>query len=310
MDISSGWCVRTVGNGGTCMPWSEIAIMLVLVVAVLAVALVPLLVSSRRTSAASAAAARANRHATLGAVTGATLLVAVLSGFAFTALIAPAMADGRVVAVLPAVAGLCLVLAQVLTQVTWPRPAGMLREADLTRRSRADVVPVGAHRLLVAWSTSLVIALAMFTALAAGPRTVAGGTGAERVTWGPYPGLYYSAPVAVAAVLMVAATEFALRLVVLRPAVPGVSREWDLHLRRRSARHLVGGAQLALAVMLTGMLVLAGVGHRWIGQVTLGSILLTVAAVVPVIALTAQLRVPHRRTRHPFVRSGTEGAAR
>ncbi|WP_282944110.1 hypothetical protein [Cellulomonas endometrii] len=309
MYISDGVCVRTVGNGSMCVPWSTAATMLLLFAAVLAIALVPLLVSSRRTPTASGAAARANRHATLGSVTGATLLVAVLCGFAFTSLFAPIVDDGRVVAVLPAVAGLCLVSAQVLTQVTWPRPTGALREADLTRRSRADVVPVSAHRLLVAWGASLVVSLAVFARLAAGPRTVAGGTGVERLTWGPYPGLYYSVPVAVAAVVVVAATELALRLVVLRPAVLGVSREWDLHLRRRSARHLVGGAQLALAVMLTGMLVLAGLGHRSVGPVTLGSILLTAAAVVPLAALAAQLRVPRRQTWRASVRSATEAAA-
>ncbi|WP_454048687.1 hypothetical protein [Cellulomonas sp. Marseille-Q8402] len=305
----SGLCVRTAGDGSVCVPWPTAGIMLMIVVAVLAIALVPLVVSSRRVATASGAAARANRHATLGSLTGAALLVGVLCGFAFVALFAPIVADGRVVAVLPAVAGLCLVLAQALTQVTWPRPTGALRDADLVRRSRADVVPVGAHRLLVTWGLSLVVAPAAFAALAEGPRIVAGGSGADRLTWGPYPGLYYGVPVAVAAVVVLAATELALRLVLLRPAVPGVSREWDLHLRRRSARHLVGGVQLALAAMLTGVLVLAGLGHRSVGPVVLGSFLLTAAAAVALAALVAQLRIPRRRTGRASARSTVEAAA-
>lgn len=294
MYFSNGLCVRIVDDGAVCVPWPTAAIGLLLVALVLSAALVPLVVSSRRTPTASDAAVRANRHATLGSVSGAALLVAVLCLFAFGSLMARIVADGWILAVLPAVAGLCLVLAQALTQVTWPRPTGSRREADLTRRRRADVVPARTHTLLLVWAATLVAALGVFLTQAAGPRTIATHAGAERLTWGPYPGYYYAVPLVVAAVVLVVATELVLRLVLLRPAVPGVSREWDLHLRRRSARHLVGGAQLALAAMLTGALVLAGLGHRYAGPAVAGSALFAAAAVVAVVALVGVLPHPRR----------------
>lgn len=295
MYIDSGLCVRTAGGGGMCVPWPTAAIGIALVVAVLAVALVPLLVSSRRTPTASEAAVRANRHATLGSLVGATLLVAVLVVFASVSAVAPMSGNGRVVAVLPAVAGLCLVLAQALTQVTWPRPSGAVREADLTRRTRADVVPARTHRLLLAWTAALLAALVVFVAVASGPRTVADRLTAGSPDLGPYPGPYYAVPLALAAVVLVLATELALRLVVLRPAVPGVSRDWDLHLRRRSARHLVGGVQLALAATPSGVLALAGFAHRSAGPAPVGAVLLTAAAGAALVAVVALLSAPRRR---------------
>lgn len=295
MYLNSGLCFRTAGDGGMCLSWPTAALVMAIVVAVLAAALVPLLVSSRRTPTASEVAVRANRHATLGSVVGAALLVAVLIIFAFVSAVAPVFGDGRVVAVLPAVAGLCLVLAQALTQVTWPRPSGAVREADLTRRTRADVVPVRTHRLLLAWTAALLAVLVVFVAVASGPRTVADRLGARSPDLGPYPGSYYAVPLALAVIVLVVATELTLRLIVLRPAVPGVSRDWDLHLRRRSARHLVGGVQLAFAATLTGVLALAGFAHRSAGPVPVGVILLAVAAGVALVAVAALLPAPRRR---------------
>jgi hypothetical protein len=290
--INSGLCFPTAGGGVMCVAWPDAAIATAIVVAVLAAALVPLLVSSRRTPTVSEAAVRANRHATLGSVAGATLLVAVLVVFAFLSVVVPMVGSGRVIAVLPAVAGLCLVLAQALTQVTWPRPSGVVREADLTRRTRPDVVPSRTHRLLLVWTGALLVALAVFVAVSSGPRTIA-----DRLTAGaPYPGPYYALPLALAAVVLVVATELVLRLVLLRPAVPGVSRDWDLHLRRRSARHLVGGVQLALAVMLTGALALAGFAHRSAGPAPAGAVLLAVAAAVALVSVVALLPAPRRRS--------------
>ena len=57
-----------------------------------------------------------------------------------------------------------------------------------------------------------------------------------------------------------------LRLITLRPAVVGVSVEWDLHLRRRSAGHVTRGIQLVLAVTTAGILVAAGWVHLALGR--------------------------------------------
>ncbi len=275
-----------VGAGRMCAPWSHVLVSALLVVAVLCAALAPVLISSRSTPTISQAAARANRHATLGSISGITLQVALMTVFAFTALVAPRLSSGRVIASLPAVGGLCLALTQALTQVTWPRPTGVHREADLTRRRRADVVETGTHRLVIVWSVAILIALALFTTLSSGPRTISAQTGSALVQWSPYPGAHYALPVALTTLAVVLATELVLRLVVVRPAVPAVPREWDLQLRRRSARHLIAGAQLALAGTLTGLLVLAGIGHRHIGQGAIGATLFVAAGAVTLVALS------------------------
>lgn len=297
MDIGSGLCIPMADGGAACLAWSGIGVIALLFAVVLAAVVVPLLVSSRRTPAASQAAVRANRHATLGSVTGAVVLVGVLGTFTVVPLLGRFAADGRVTATLPAIAGLCLAVTQALTQVTWPRPSGAVRQADLARRTRVDVVPAGAHRLLVVWTAALVLALVVFGVVADTPRTLAVDDGTGRATFGPYPGLYYAVPVAVAALALVVVTELVLRLVVLRPAVPGVSRDWDLHLRRRSSRHLVGGAQLALAASLCSVLALAGAVHRAAGQDGLGTSLLGAAVAVALVALIALL--PRSRARTP-----------
>lgn len=296
MDLANGMCFPMADGGGACLAWSGIGVIALLFVVVLTAALVPLLVSSRRTPLASQAAVRANRHATLGSVTGAVLLVWVLGTFTVVPLIGRFAADGRVTAMLPAVAGLCLASAQALAQVTWPRPSGAVRHADLVRRTRRDVVPARMHRLLVVWTAALAVALVAFAAVADTPRTLALDDGTVRATFGPYPGLYYAVPIATAALVLVVVTELVLQLVVLRPAVPGVSRDWDLHLRRRSARHLVGGVQLALAASLCSVLAIAGVVHRWAGQALLGTTLLGAAVVVALVALLALLPLSRVRT--------------
>jgi hypothetical protein len=296
MSVSSEYVCLEAAGGLTCYPLPYALVGLLLAAVVLAAALVPLLVSSRRTPTTSQAAARANRHATLGSVAGASLLVAVLGLAAVGALAAPqGWADGRVLAALPGVAGLCLVAAQALAQVTWPRPRGTHREAHLVRRRHHDVVPVATHRLLVCWAGALAAALAVLVLRADGPRTLAVTTAGTHRDVGPYPGTYYAVPLLLVATALVATCELTLRLIVLRPAVTGVTADWDLHLRRRSARHLVGGVQLALAGTLACVLALAGIAHQVLGEQVVGGALLAAAAAVAVAALAALVPRPGRR---------------
>ena len=65
--------------------------------------------------------------------------------------------------------------------------------------------------------------------------------------------------------MTVVATELVLRLITLRPAVVGVTTEWDLHLRRRSAGHVTRGIQLVMAVTTAGILIAAGWAHLALG---------------------------------------------
>lgn len=281
----SGGSVCVGGSGGSsCYPWVWALGILAVTLIVLAVALAPLVVDSRRTPARSEQAVRANRHATLASLTGVILLVLLLLGTAWASgQNSHAGRDGRPIAVLPALGGLGLVLAQVVGQLTWPRPTGTVREAELVRRQVADVAPRPQRLLLAAWAALALATLLITGLVASGPRTIAGPGG----DLGPYPGWYYGVPVAVAVVVLVVATEAALRLVTLRPAVPGVAPAWDLHLRRRSARHLLGGVQLALAAQLVVVLALAGWAHLARGDRLTGSTLVTVAGLVTITSVAA-----------------------
>jgi hypothetical protein len=285
-----GLCFST-GDGMTCYDWGTTAVLGTVALAAVALALVPLLVGGRRTATPTQAAGRAARHATAGSAAGALLLVVVLLAFAAATLLTNSTAgrDGRVLAALPAVAGLCLAVAHAVAQVTWPRPTGARREADLARRGFGDVLPARGVRLLLAWTVGLAVALPAFVLRADGPRSVTGTGGGGGAELGPYPGSYYATPLGVAVAVLVLATGLTLQLVVLRPAVAGVSPAWDLHLRRRSARHLVAGAQLALAASLAAVLALAGTTHRAAGDALLGVTLLAGSAAVTAVSLAAPL---------------------
>lgn len=268
------------------LPWPAGLGLLVTTLLVFAVALAPLVLDSRRTPARSEQAVRANRHATLASVVGVALMVLVLLALANVPLrnvTSDSERDGRLIAVLPALGGLCLVLAQVVGQVTWPRPTGTVREAELVRRRVADVAPRPQRLLLVTWP-ALTLATLLVTGLAAsGPRTISAPGG----DLGPYPGWYYGIPVAVAVLVLVAATEATLRLITLRPAVAAVAPAWDLHLRRRSARHLLGGVQLALGAQLVVVLALAGWAHLALGNRLTGGTLVVVAGLVTLVSIAA-----------------------
>jgi hypothetical protein len=284
--IRDGVCFHNQSSGSLCLPWTYSISVVVLLLAVMCLAIAPLALSSLRTPTPSRAAARANRHAAFGSLTAAMLFVALLAVFGIATAVAPIASDGRALATLPAVAGLCLALTQAICQVTWPRPSGVRREAEIIRRTRADVLPRLSHNLLLTWFLGLCIALSVTSLLASGPRTIGDGE-ASMPPWSPYPGSYYATPMAVSAALLLIATELVVRQIVARPAVPGVPRHWDLHLRRRSARHLVAGTQLAMATTLASVLVLAGLGHRNLGQAPTSAAAFIAAAVVILVAIAS-----------------------
>lgn len=272
------------------LPWPAGLGLLVTTLLVFAVALAPLVLDSRRTPARSEQAVRANRHATLASVVGVTLMVLVLLVLANVPLrnvTGETQRDGRLIAVLPALGGLCLVLAQAVGQVTWPRPTGTLREAELVRRRVADVAPRPQRLLLVAWPVLTLATLVVTVLAASGPRTLSGLRDGLPADVGPYPGWYYAVPVTVAVLALVAATEATLRLITLRPAVAAVAPAWDLHLRRRSARHLLAGVQLALGAQLVVVLTLAGWAHLALGNRLTGGTLVVAAVLVTLVSLAA-----------------------
>lgn len=303
----ASWCFAA-GGGLASLAFITVALTLVLGV---------LLLDSRRTVTPSQAAARANRHATLSSLVGAGMLVLVLAWLVAGSVLGVHFlaGDGQVLALVPAMAGACLLGAQAVGQVTWPRPTGVLREAELARRAVADVVPARQRVLLLLWAGSSLVLLLVLGLVADTPRAMIRAAGRYTETLGPYPGSYFGIPVSIAVVVLVIATELVLRLITQRPAVAGVSPAWDMHLRRRSARHVTHGIQVVLAATTSGVLVVAGRVHVTLGggsialdgggwalpgspaQLVLGRTLLVLGVAVAVVALGSVLPWPRRRQK-------------
>lgn len=168
------------------------------------------------------------------------------------------LAEGVLTGLTPAIVGAAFLGTHAVGELTWPRQRTAVRAATLQARSVRDVTPRGLR--LLTWALGgLVLALVVIGGLTAG----ADGRSVTRVrvdgwsTAGPYPGWFYGAWLALAAVVLVAGSEGVLRLVARRPAVPRVASAWDLALRRTSAHRVLRGVQLALAVTAAGTL---GVG--------------------------------------------------
>ncbi len=60
-------------------------------------------------------------------------------------------------------------MAQAVGQLTWPRPSGTHREAELVSRTVADVTPVWPRRMMVGWAGAALTLLAIFGLVADGP---------------------------------------------------------------------------------------------------------------------------------------------
>ncbi|MDO8107223.1 hypothetical protein Q6348_08450 [Isoptericola sp. b441] len=245
------------------MPWQGAAIYLASLVGLLAVLLGALAWDALRTVTPSQAASRANRHATLASAIGVVLMVVLVTWTVAGISLGVWPRDGRVLAVLPVLGGAVLLAAQAVGQLTWPRPTGSHREAELVARTVADVSPVGPRRMVLGWAGLALVLLVVFGVVADGPRSLTQWYAGNAA----YPGWYYGVPMSLAVLVLVAATELVQRLIMLRPAVPGVSTEWDLRLRRRSAGHVTRGIQLVLAVTVAGTLVAAAWGHVAVGRV-------------------------------------------
>lgn len=221
----------------------------------------------------------ARRHATtvsVAAVTAALLVGAVVAQAAATSV--GGLAEGVLVGLSPAVVGLTFLGAHAVGERTWPRQRTSVRAATLRPRTVADVAPRGLRRLT--WSLgTLVVLLAVVGALTASDdgRSVTRVLGDSTSTASPYPGAFYGAWLALAAVLVVTGAEGVLRLVARRPAVAQVDEAWDVGLRRTSAHRVLRGAQLALGLTAAGML---GTGANAAARVGYpGAVVLVVVAV-------------------------------
>lgn len=252
-------CVSGPG-GVSCLAWTTVLAYVAPFLVVLALGVGLLVKDARSHPSPSEQAQRANRHVTTATAVGASVMVAcavwVFGGYALG--VVPR--DGRVLATMPAWSGLLLLLVVTLGQLTWPRPSGVRREAELAYRTVADVVPSKLRYLASAWAVLLAVSLVVLGA-AGESRVLLYQTEAAALTAEPYPGWYYGVPVIAANLALVAAAEFVVRLATSRPAVVGVDAAWDLQLRRRTATHVMRATQLMLGLSTAGVLAMGGRAH-------------------------------------------------
>ena len=155
-------------------------------------------------------------------------------------------------ATLPAVAALVVVLTSAVGELTWPRPSGDLRVASLgARRGRS---PVGLLRLFWIGATTTA-AFLVAGALTAAPdgRSLERAWAAGGAGHGPYPGLHYTAPVALAATMLALATLWALRRVELRPSMGPDLLPVDRAVRRASQVRVLRGAAAGMLLTAAGL---------------------------------------------------------
>lgn len=166
---------------------------------------------------------------------------------------------GRGVMLAGPVFALCVLLGVLVGELRVSPVGGAVRSASLETRRVRDYLP----RLLTpAVAASVVVGTALLvTTSLTGSADDLGRAGRQLAYWcsdtlsgaaGPWPGTFYSLPLAAVVLGGLAATVLALRAVVLRPR-QGEDREVDEALRRHAARSVVAATGLLVAVPLAGV---------------------------------------------------------
>ncbi|SDP47272.1 hypothetical protein SAMN04489867_2576 [Pedococcus dokdonensis] len=143
------------------------------------------------------------------------------------------LTEGVVPAALPAVACTVAVLTAAVAELTWPRPAGAVRTADLT--SRRTPRPARLSRLVVVGLSATALALLVGTLTAAPDGRSFDRTAPGFAAMGfPYPGAPYAVTVGIASVVLALATWFGWSRVDARPSLGPGHAELDAAIRGAS----------------------------------------------------------------------------
>lgn len=239
------------------------AVVPVLVVLALAVAVGGIFTAARRAGRSSEpTVTAARRHGLTVAV------LAPVAGIVTVVLLIGAGADvghgfpgntGDALALAPLAYALAHTLVLLIGELTWPRPAGAVRRARLTRRRLGDVAPRRLLRTFLAGTAALVGALVVGAVLASPDgHTVQHRDGPFLKAAGPWPGWHYGRPVTVELVLLLAVLAVALRVVVDRPAVATDDDGMEVALRRTSAHRVLRGATAGVLAVAGGFIGMAG----------------------------------------------------
>lgn len=177
-------------------------------------------------------------------------------------------AQGVVVGLVPAAAGVAYLVVLGIGEATWPRPSGDLRRAPLTRRGPADVTPRRARRgSWAAFATLGVVLLTTGLTADADGRSVAYRYTADTSgASGPYPGWFFGVPLLIGCLVVLLGGEVVLRQIARRPVVTGASVEHDLALRHASAARVLAGVHAALLGTLAGVLLVTGSALHSLGE--------------------------------------------
>ncbi|MBA4085976.1 MAG: hypothetical protein C0493_13805 [Kytococcus sp.] len=171
-------------------------------------------------------------------------------------------------AVVPAVAGILVVVLIGLGEASFRRPMTVTRSADLRPRRLGDLVPRGclvtASGALLALTGALVVGTLYGSAddLGRAGRAISVVCDGVTHTRTPWPGSHYALPIALATAVSVLVAAATCVVVARRPSPAAESVGLDAELRRWSIAGVLQSLTLVACVTLTPVLVLMAIGAR------------------------------------------------
>ncbi len=190
-------------------------------------------------------------------------LLALLLGIALAVVTWNLGTSGRGAMLALAVLGFCVLLGTAIGEtVVRPRSAPGPRSASLTPRRVRDYLPWTAP--LVTVQVVLLVAIMVFASVTASDdslgrsRALACSAGPLTQAHSPYPGLFYSVPLAAALVIVLATAVLAARRVVDRPRGMATTEQGDDRLRRNSLGMVFAATGVAVGFPLSGLAVTTG----------------------------------------------------
>ncbi|WP_068326788.1 hypothetical protein [Janibacter terrae] len=171
-------------------------------------------------------------------------------------------------AVVPAVAGILVVVLIGLGEASFRRPMTVTRSADLRPRRLGDLVPRGwlitASGALLALTGALVVGTLYGSAddLGRAGRAISVVCDGVTHTRTPWPGSHYALPIALATAVSVLVAAATCVVVARRPSPAAESVGLDAELRRWSIAGVLQSLTLVACMTLTPVLVLMAIGAR------------------------------------------------
>lgn len=242
---------------------------LLLVVMACVIASVPLALKLKRASRSTAVLLEpAALPALVSRRTAGWRWAGVIGGLVAGGAAAAAGALGRGLLLAAPVFGLCVLAGVVVGETSVRSPTGRTRMAALEVRRVRDYLPKGLASAVAAAATLLVALLTVTTATGTADDVGRAGrilllqcTSTLQQGAGPWPGSFYSVPLAALVGTGVVAASAALRIVVRRPrsGADSATVAADDALRRRAARTITGACGIVVTLPLAGACLLTAV---------------------------------------------------